>query len=181
MSKLLEHRINIKKIKFPDGKYYCKKWYESFESLVMKDYTAPLIAAAINLISSQIFILLAKNERQHSTAVENESIFYLTFFQSFITNGLVLVFTGDHQSWSQLLNTEWYIKTGSAICLTMIIETFSTKFIDISRILYALILRLRDRNYTTNIKKYEELGVSSDMPNTRQFRQKELNDIYTGP
>lgn len=63
MNKLMEHFLNIKKIKFADGMYHCKKWYEKFESLVMKDYTAPMIAAGINLVSSQIFILLAKNER----------------------------------------------------------------------------------------------------------------------
>jgi len=81
-----------------------------------------------------------------------------------------------HWSFGSEFDTEWYIAIGSSICFTMLVQSFSTKGSDIFRILLHVLQRFYDRGFQFSITKHK----GSDIPNTRQVRQEDLQEIYTG-
>lgn len=90
--------------------------------------------------------------------------------------------------------------SGASLCLTMIVMIFTMQTADIARLLFDLASRCWDRGLSCRIKKinpkfmYDDIQEGEEnkkenhdveqleefLPRTKQLRQKDLNNLYTG-
>jgi len=68
------------------------------------------------------------------------------------------------------------MRFGSAITFTMFVQAFSTKAGDVGRILWSFLQRFYDRGGSW---RWGKRG-GGDAANTRQCRQDDLEELYTG-
>ena len=72
-------------------------------------------------------------------------------------------------------NVAWYMKYGSQMCLSMLLNIFSSNSSEFAIMIIHLIQRFVDRSFSN------EMETEHDKPNTKKLSQEELNEMYTGP
>ena len=131
----------------------------------------------LTVIAEKIHMLLAQNEKHYSSAAENYSLFVLLFIESYIGLGILLIFVDDQYIFNFKLDQEWFYHNGITLYLIMTVYIVSTKTIDVFEILYGAIRRFYDRGWTNKMSNL----LFKDLPRTKQKRQNDLNQLYTGP
>lgn len=111
---------------------YCLDWLAKYSMSRIFLLGSSSIVIIINVIAQELFILTSRFERQVTTATENQSIFKLLFIQQFINIGIVLIMTDTNFHENYRFDSEWYVQTGSQLCFTMVVQTFSTKGSDLA-------------------------------------------------
>ena len=75
------------------------------------------------------------------------------------------------------LDQDWFSHNGANLYLIMTAYIISTKSIDIFEILIGAVRRFYDRGMTNKMNSKYVV----DLPRTKQKRQNDLNQLYTGP
>jgi len=55
----------------PEAPYYCNDWFQDYNYIQVMEQTPAVMIQIINVLSSFLFIYMAKRERQYTTTDEN--------------------------------------------------------------------------------------------------------------
>ena len=167
--------IDFKKVFFEDNKSYCSDWFQLFTQAILLNFIPIGFVQFTNVSATFLFIFLADFESQKTKTDLNDSIFILIYFQQLATLGFVQILT-EVSSISNLFNVEWYMNAGTALCVTMCLNAFSTKASEFGIMILLLIRRCFDRggrislvndDETEKLKEIKGFDWDDAIPNTR--------------
>lgn len=101
------------------------------------------------MLSTFLFIYLAKQENNKTLTIQNQRIFSLIFVQQFISVAIVQVYTEQDFKF----DTIWFSSVGTTLCMTVLINIFSTKVTDLLKVIKTFGKRLYDRFFKCSNKK----------------------------
>ena len=76
-------------IQFSDGATHCNDWFANYVYLIILQLVPSLCVQVLSVISTFLFIYLAKQENNKTLTVQNQRIFLLIFMQQFISVAIV--------------------------------------------------------------------------------------------
>ena len=164
------NEIDFTDIGQPDEEKYCDRFFDYFRIIQVYQSIPAGIIQVINIISTFIFIFMAKLEGQYTKTIMNNSIFNMIFLQEFFCVGVVQIYTEPYKNFDVL----WYMVAGTGLCLAMCISIFSTKASELGAMMITLLKRCLDRRCSVRIRKmrnpnsFEE--EDEDIPNTKKLR-----------
>jgi hypothetical protein len=147
----------------PAAEKTCDRFLGYFRIIQLYQSIPAAMIQFINIVSTFIFIFMAKLEGRYTKTIMNNSIFNMIFLQEFMCVGVVQIYTEPYKNFDVL----WYMVAGTGLCYAMCISIFSTKASELVSMMIKLLQRCYDRRGSLKIRKQNEFDEDDDQPNTK--------------